>query len=80
MNVTANGILSWTYHFFLRTYFGSDNRKMALALRVTESTLLKALEQEHSAESLLLFEQLMQYCSSNNVSIDDALKKYPQSL
>lgn len=75
----AKGILSWTYQYFLQVYFDSNKRKMALSLRVTEKTLTRALDQENSSESILLFDQLMQYCFSNGISIDLILRKYPKT-
>ncbi|MGM9590722.1 MAG: hypothetical protein ACI3V0_11225 [Faecousia sp.] len=71
-----NGILSWAYHFFLCKQFGGDRRHMAIALRVSERTLQKAFDETQSPESALLFEQLMQYCVDNEISMDQILAQY----
>ena len=70
------GILGWLYHCALNKLFESDLRSMALALRVGERTLERALEQENGAESVLLFEQLMRYCMEHNISMDAMLAEY----
>ena len=57
-------------------YFQNDSRRMALELRVTEKTLEAALSKEGSAESMLLFEQLMKYLHDNNLSMDNLLAMY----
>ena len=49
---------------------------MALELRVGENTLQRALEQDECPESLLLFEQLMHYCMTHNISMDAFLAQY----
>ena len=49
---------------------------MALAMKVSENTLENALIRNYSAESVVLFEQLMQYCIEQNISIDSILRQY----
>lgn len=70
------GILHWTYSYFLKQYFSMDKRSMALAMKVSENTLENALIRNYSAESVVLFEQLMQYCIEQNISIDSILRQY----
>lgn len=70
------GILHWIYQYALEHYFQKDARRMALELRVTEKTLDTALSKEGSAESMLLFEQLMKYFHDNKLSMDHLLTMY----
>ena len=74
--MSNGGILHWIYQYALEHYFQNDSRRMALELRVTEKTLEAALSKEGSAESMLLFEQLMKYLHDNNLSMDNLLAMY----
>lgn len=69
-------MLRWIYNYTLKEVFRSDARNMALELRVGENTLQRALEQDECPESLLLFEQLMHYCMTHNISMDAFLAQY----
>lgn len=71
-----NGILNWLYQYMLEEYFSCDTRHMAIELRVTEKTLSSALKKTTSAESMLLFEQLMEYCLRKKISMDQILMQY----
>ena len=56
--------------------FDSNLRAMALVLRVSERTLQKAFDNDNTAESLLVFEQLMEYCMRNQISVDAIIAHY----
>ena len=60
--MNGDGILRWIYRYALENMFDSNLRAMALVLRVSERTLQKAFDNDNTAESLLVFEQLMEYC------------------
>ena len=70
------GILNWIYSYVLKELFNSDLRSMALELRIGEGVIQRAMDQEKSAESMLLFEQLMCYCMQHDISMDSILAKY----
>ena len=56
--------------------FDSNLRTMALVLQVSERTLQKAFDNDNTAESLLVFEQLMEYCMRNQISVDAIIAHY----
>lgn len=58
--MNGEGILKWIYRDVLERVFDSNLRTMALALRVSERTLQKALDNDAAAESMLVFEQMME--------------------
>lgn len=70
------GILNWIYSYALKELFNSDLRSMALELRIGEGVIQRAMDQEKSAESMLLFEQLMSYCMQHDISMDSILAEY----
>ena len=70
------GILNWIYSYALKELFNSDLRSMALELRIGEGVIQRAMDQEKSAESMLLFEQLMRYCMQHDISMDSILAEY----
>lgn len=70
------GILNWIYSYALNELFNSDLRSMALELRIGEGVIQRAMDQEKSAESMLLFEQLMRYCMQHDISMDSILAEY----
>ena len=72
----SGGLLRWAYAYILKYYFSTDKKRMAIELRVTEKTLQTAMQDESSAESMLLFEQLMCYFMKHNISIDAVLAHY----
>ncbi|MDO5323464.1 MAG: hypothetical protein Q4G06_05545, partial [Clostridia bacterium] len=60
----------------LRHFSLDEHSSMALAMKVSENTLENALIRNYSAASVVLFEQLMQYCIEQNISIDSILRQY----
>ena len=70
------GILNWIYSYALKELFNADLRSMALELRIGEGVIQRAMDQEKSAESMLLFEQLMRYCMQHDISMDSILTEY----
>ena len=64
--MNGEGILKWIYRDVLERVFDSNLRTMALALRVSERTLQKALDNDAAAESMLVFEQMMEYCMQHD--------------
>lgn len=70
------GILNWIYSYALKELFGSDLCNMALELRIGEGVIQRAMNQEKSTESMLLFERLMRYCMQHDISMDSILAKY----
>lgn len=70
------GMLSWAYRHALEHIFDGDIRKMALELRVNETTLGTAMNDETSAQSMLVFEQLFSYMSAHGISMDNMLRQY----
>ena len=71
-----SGMLRWIYNYTLNEVFRSDARNMPLNFGSGENTLQRALEQDECPESLLLFEQLMHYCMTHNISMDAILAQY----
>ena len=74
--MNGDGILRWIYRYALENMFDSNLRAMALVLRVSERTLQKAFDNDNTAESLLVFEQLMEYCMRNQISVDAIIAHY----
>ena len=70
------GILNGIYSYALKELFNADLRSMALELRIGEGVIQRAMDQEKSAESMLLFEQLMRYCMQHDISMDSILAEY----
>ena len=70
------GTLNWIYSYALKELFNADLRSMALELRIGEGVIQRAMDQEKSAESMLLFEQLMRYCMQHDISMDSILAEY----
>ena len=73
------GLLQWIYQYVLKKYMDSDVRSMAVELRLSESLLADALNNDDSMEYTLLFEQLLSYCARKGISIDSILKEYSES-
>lgn len=74
--MNSDGILRWIYRYALENMFDSNLRTMALVLQVSERTLQKAFDNDNTAESLLVFEQLMEYCMRNQISVDAIIAHY----
>ena len=74
--MNGEGILKWIYRDVLERVFDSNLRTMALVLQVSERTLQKAFDNDNTAESLLVFEQLMEYCMRNQISVDAIIAHY----
>ena len=74
--MNSDGILRWIYRYALENIFDSNLRTMALVLQVSERTLQKAFDNDNTAESLLVFEQLMEYCMRNQISVDAIIAHY----
>ena len=74
--MNGDGILRWIYRYALENMFDSNLRAMSLVLRVSERTLQKAFDNDNTAESLLVFEQLMEYCMRNQISVDAIIAHY----
>lgn len=74
--MNGEGILKWIYRDVLERVFDSNLRTMALALRVSERTLQKALDNDAAAESMLVFEQMMEYCMQHEISVDAIIARY----
>lgn len=77
--MNQNSILNWLFHYMLEHEFHGNRRDMALNLRVTETTLTHAMEDEETAETALLFEQLLAYTLEHDLCIDKILLKYKQA-
>ena len=73
------GLLQWIYQYVLRNHLNSDTRSMAVELRLPESVLENALQNEDSMAYTLLFEQLLAYCARKGISIDSILREYVDS-
>ena len=73
------GLLQWIYQYVLEKYMDSNARSMAVELRLSESLLDDALNNDDSMEYTLLFEQLLSYCARKGISIDSILKEYSES-
>ena len=70
------GMLSWAYRHALEQLFDGDMRRMTLELRINETTLNTAMEDETSAQSMLVFEQLFGYMRAHGFSMDSMLGQY----
>lgn len=78
--MNPDSILNWLFFYVLEHQFMNDRREMALQLRVTERTLNKAIDEERTAETALLFEQILEYALDHEeLCIDKILKKYKQA-
>lgn len=76
ITLEKTGLLQWIYHQVLQSQMNSDIRSMAVELRLPESVLENALQNDNSMEYTLLFEQLLAYCARNGISVDAILREY----
>lgn len=72
----GDGILLWLYQYFCSHCFYSRDDIMAVALRVPEYKLKRALAMQGEDEVLSIFEPLMRFCLDNSISVDSILRTY----
>lgn len=79
IGLATTGLLQWTYQYILEKHLNSDSRGLAVELRMQESAIERALNEDNSIEYSLLFEQLLAYCSRNGISIDAIMEEYARN-
>ena len=70
------GIQLWINRYVYEQRMNSDTRKMSSELRVAEKSIEKAIRQEDSSETALVFSQCLKYLVSAKININELLKDY----